>query len=75
MVTSYSQRVAMKTAQLRIRVEEELHDSFMDSCREIDRPASQVIREFMKRFIEEQDLARQRDLFVTRQATLSAASR
>jgi hypothetical protein len=41
----------MKDSGLRIRVERELRDKFLLWCREQDRPAAQVLREFMKSYI------------------------
>jgi len=40
-----------KDAGMRIRVERELRDEFLKMCREQDRPAAQVIREFMQEYI------------------------
>ena len=42
---------AMKDSGLRIRVERELRDRFLALCREQDRPAAQVLREFMRSYI------------------------
>lgn len=42
----------MKDSGLRIRVERQLREKFLELCREQDRPASQVIREFMREYIE-----------------------
>lgn len=44
---------AMKDSGLRIRVERELRDKFLVMCREQDRPAAQVLREFMRRYVAE----------------------
>lgn len=43
----------MKTSALRIRIEPRLHDDFIAICKDLDLPASQVIRKFMKEFVEE----------------------
>lgn len=43
----------MKDSGLRIRVERELREKFLALCREQDKPAAQVIREFMRRYIAE----------------------
>ncbi len=40
-----------KDAGMRIRVERELREEFLKVCREQDRPAAQVIREFMRKYI------------------------
>ena len=44
--------ICMKDSGLRIRVERQLRQKFLELCREQDRPASQVIREFMREYIE-----------------------
>jgi hypothetical protein len=40
-----------KDVGVRIRVERALRDEFLEACRTQDKPAAQVIREFMKRYI------------------------
>lgn len=47
----YTPHMKEKDAGMRIRVERELRDEFLKVCREQDRPAAQVIREFMRRYI------------------------
>lgn len=47
----YTRRMKTKDAGLRIRVERELRDDFLEVCRIQDRPAAQVIREFMRRYV------------------------
>ena len=42
----------MKDAGMRIRVEPELRDKFVNLCRDNDVPAAQVIRTFMREFIQ-----------------------
>jgi len=42
---------AMKDAGLRIRVQRELRDQFLDVCRAQDKPAAQVLREFMREYV------------------------
>ena len=49
--------LAMKDSGLRIRVEKELRQKFLDICRKQDRPAAQVLREFMREYIEANDTA------------------
>jgi hypothetical protein len=44
--------IAMKDSGLRIRVERELREQFLELCREQDRPASQVLREYMREYIQ-----------------------
>ncbi len=41
----------MKDSGLRIRIERELREKFLATCREQDRPAAQVIREFMRAYV------------------------
>lgn len=45
--------IAMKDVGLRIRVQRELREQFLEACRTQDKPAAQVLREFMREFIEE----------------------
>lgn len=42
---------AMKDAGLRIRVQRELREQFLDVCRAHDKPAAQVLREFMRDYV------------------------
>ena len=53
----------MKEAGMRIRVEQELRDAFVNACREHDIPAAQVIRAFMRDFVEQQATSVQGSLF------------
>lgn len=41
----------IKDSGLRIRVERELREKFLALCREQDRPAAQVLREFMRQYV------------------------
>ena len=45
----------MKDSGLRIRVERELREKFLEICRQQDKPAAQVIREFMREYIGEHE--------------------
>ncbi len=56
-----------KSANYRIRVEPDLHQEFLDACKSEDRPAAQVIREFMKGYVNKHRAAQQADLFVAEQ--------
>jgi hypothetical protein len=40
-----------KDSGFRIRVERPLHEQFLQVCRSNDRPAAQVLREFMRDYI------------------------
>jgi hypothetical protein len=55
----YTAAMAGKDAGLRIRVERELRDEFLEICRAQDRPAAQVIREFMRRYVSEHETGRE----------------
>jgi hypothetical protein len=44
----------MKDSGLRIRVQRDLRDKFLQTCRAQDKPAAQVIREFMREYVERQ---------------------
>ena len=46
-----------KDAGFRIRVERDLRDKFIEVCRAQDRPAAQVIREFMRHYIKKNAVA------------------
>jgi len=53
-----------KEVGFNIRVEKNLKNTFIGACKELDLTASQVLRSFMRQFIEEKSpQARQRDLF------------
>jgi hypothetical protein len=41
----------VKDAGVRIRVEKELRDEFLETCRRQDTPAAQVLRQFMREFV------------------------
>jgi len=43
--------MARKDVAFKIRIDEELRRAFVEACREQDRPAAQVVREFMRRYI------------------------
>lgn len=52
----------MKNAGIRIRVEKELRTAFRNACKSRDRAASDVLREFMRSYVEHNP-AGQADLF------------
>lgn len=43
----------MKDAGLRIRVQRDLREQFLEVCRAQDKPAAQVLREFMRTYVAE----------------------
>ncbi|MEO0636985.1 MAG: hypothetical protein AAFY73_10085 [Pseudomonadota bacterium] len=47
----------MKDAGLRIRIDRNLRERFLQVCRAQDKPAAQVIREFMRSYIQTHDPA------------------
>lgn len=50
----------MKDSGFRIRVDRELRERFVEVCREQDRPAAQVLREFMRQYVAEHEPAAER---------------
>lgn len=42
----------MKDAGMRIRVEQDLRDAFIEACQKMDVPAAQVLRQHMKAVVE-----------------------
>jgi hypothetical protein len=55
--------IKLKTAGLRLRVEPELREEFVEICRTEGRPAAQVLRDFMRRYVSENRTSTQQDLF------------
>ena len=53
----------IKDAGLRLRVERELREEFVELCRAEGRPAAQVLREYMRDYVAKNRAAAQRDLF------------
>ena len=45
----------MKDAGLRIRVQRDLRERFLEVCRAQDKPAAQVLREFMRDYVTEHE--------------------
>lgn len=58
----YYAPMSLKDSGMRIRVEKELRDAFVQACRAQDRRASDVLRDFMRVYTEKQ-LKGQADLF------------
>jgi hypothetical protein len=46
-----------KDVGLRIRLERALRDEFLEACRAQDRPAAQVLREFMREYVAKREAA------------------
>ena len=55
--------IKTKDAGLRVRVERELRQEFVDTCRSAGKPAAQVLREFMREYVDTTRQAQQRELF------------
>ena len=55
--------MSAKNVGLRIRVERELRHDFVEACRATDRPAAEVIREFMREYVAEHQQSAQPSLF------------
>ena len=45
--------MGVKDTGVRIRVEKRLRDEFLETCRRQDKPAAQVLREFMREYVAE----------------------
>ena len=45
----------MKDVGLRIRVQRDLREAFLEVCRAQDKPAAQVLREFMREYVEKNE--------------------
>jgi hypothetical protein len=41
----------MKDVGVRIRVQRDLREQFLDACQTQDKPAAQVLREFMRNYV------------------------
>lgn len=52
-----------KTAALRIRIEPSLHKQFITTCKAQDVKASQILRDFMRQFVEQNAGGMQTQLF------------
>lgn len=52
-----------KTSALRIRIDPNLHHQFLETCKLQDRPASQVIRDFMRQYVQMNGGGLQLELF------------
>ena len=57
----------MKESGLRIRVESELREAFLSACKREDLTAAQVLRAFMRSYVEQKAGGVQPDLFQERQ--------
>jgi len=46
-----------KDSAFRIRVQNDLREKFVEICREQDKPAAQVLREYMREYVAEYEAA------------------
>ncbi|MDH5324731.1 MAG: hypothetical protein OEZ68_21720 [Gammaproteobacteria bacterium] len=54
----------IKSSSIRIRIDPDLHSEFLTTCRNQDKPAAQVLREFMREYVAKYPPVEQRELFV-----------
>ncbi|WP_371128230.1 plasmid-related protein [Sphingomonas sp. YR710] len=47
--------MSVKDSGLRVRVDKALRHDFLEACHAQDRPAAQVIREFMRKYVARTD--------------------
>ena len=62
-----------KDAAFTMKLEPELRDAFMAAAEAAHRPASQVVRELMREFVQRQDAARDHAAFVQRKVDAARA--
>ena len=63
-----------KEAVFTLKLEPELRASFMAETEAIHRPASQVMRELMREFVQRQQVAREYEDFLQRKVDLARSS-
>lgn len=63
-----------KEAVFTMKLEADLRADFMAEADALDRPASQVVRELMREFIERQRMKREHGAFVERKVVLARTS-
>lgn len=63
-----------KEAVFTMKLESELRDAFMEAAEAAHRPASQVMRELMRDFIQQQQQAREYEEFVRKKVEAAQAS-
>lgn len=64
----------MKAAVFTMKLEPDLRDEFMAEAEASHRPASQLVREFMRAFVQQQRALREHDAFVQRKVEVARAS-
>lgn len=63
-----------KLAVFTLKLESELRDQFMAECEASHRPASQIVRDMMRQFVQAQQESRGYDAFLQRKVDASRAS-
>lgn len=61
--------MARKDVAFKIRIDEELRRAFVEACQAEDRPAAQVMREFMRNYVAERQATGSTGQAVTRGGT------
>jgi predicted transcriptional regulator len=64
----------MKAAVFTMKLEPDLRAEFMAEAEACHRPASQVVREFMRSFVQQQRAQREHDAFLQRKVEVARAS-
>jgi len=64
----------MKAAVFTMKLDVDLRDEFMAEAEASHRPASQLVREFMRAFVQQQRAQREHDAFVQRKVEIARAS-
>ncbi|GGZ18109.1 antitoxin of toxin-antitoxin stability system [Novosphingobium colocasiae] len=64
----------MKAAVFTMKLEPDLRAAFMAEAEASHRPASQVVREFMRSFVQQQRAQREHDAFLQRKVEVARAS-
>lgn len=62
----------MKGSGLRIRVDDDLRQEFLETCKTQHRPAAQVLREFMRSFVKKHKSDSSSDTLVTETTSTKA---
>ena len=65
--------IPMKDVGLRIRVQRGLREQFLEVCRAQDKPAAQILREFMREYVSEHEAALPQDGQNTQNDSLNPA--
>lgn len=63
-----------KDAVFTMKLESELRDEFITEANTIHRPASQILRDLMREFVQQQRESRQYDAFLSRKVETARAS-